>query len=152
MSVDGGISCTRIAFALGSGERMGERGLVGLLLALCVVVAELHDGEAARLGPRLSTIFVAAAATAAGVGGAERHPEAHSEPAECIGGWKCGLAAGGGIVLVRPVRGAECALARISGGGRRRGRLLLLLLLLLEGGWLEEKWRGLGCTGGGAAA
>ena len=152
MSVGGRISCARIAFALGSGERMGERGLVGLLLALCVVVAELHDGEAARLGPRLGTIFVAAATTtAAGVGGAEPHPEAQSEPAECIGGWKCGLAAGGGIVLVRPVRGAECALARISGGGRRRGRLLLLLLLL-EGGWLEEKWRGLGCTGGGAAA
>lgn len=146
MSVGGGISCAHIASALSGGERMGERGLVGLLLALCVVVAELHDGEAARLGPRLSAVFVAAAA--AGVGGAEPHPEAQSEPAECIGGWKCGLAAGGGIVRVRPVRGAECVLARISGGGRRRGRLLLLV----EGGWLEEKWRGLGCTGRGAAA
>ncbi len=94
MSVGGGsISCARIAFALSGGERMGERGLVGLLLALCVVVAELHDGEAARLGPRLGAVFVAAAAAAAaGVGGAEPHPEAQSEPAECIGGWKCGLA------------------------------------------------------------
>lgn len=84
MSVRGGIPGARIALALSGGERMGERGLVRLLLALCVVVAELHDGEAARLGPRLGAVFVATAG--AGVGGAETHPEAQSKPAECIGG------------------------------------------------------------------
>jgi hypothetical protein len=87
---------------------------------LLVVIAELHDCEAARLRSRLGSVVIAEAIWSCAGPAEPAKVESEEETGAAAGGLVLAYRSGGGMV-VRPIWASESSFTRIVVDGGRRG-------------------------------